>query len=449
MLLSGFWFIIHLQFTITAWCFVFAGLILWIHHFQDISNKPWKQAFRNPEIILSIVLIIIASMIRWRSFLLSLVLFVPVFIALFRFRDLKKMIPIISIVLLVVLSGFAFHVLHKYIYNMVEIHKEHGERMPYINQFIDYNILGNFSDYEKTDFIKQGRWSPNDYSMLKSWFYLDENLYSKEKAKLILDSLPSNPAKTTSGDQWHIIRELMSKNMSVNLLLIALLGLLMARLPGKIIALLLIVFGLSISLSWYLISFYKIPPPRVFYSFFMLLAILPVVYPTSNSVLPKLKPVYYITGAVAVALILITKVPGTISKYNETKTKLTNYNTWLHQEMQKINPNPANLYIAWTQSFPWEFMLPFDNLGYLKNFRSINSQYGPSALSTLREFGISDPYKALVEDPRVFLITDVKKENVQFQLLGGFLLEHYNLRVQRQVIYQNEVFTINRLSAIP
>jgi hypothetical protein len=449
MLLAGFWFIIHLQFTITAWCFVFAGLVLWVYHFQDISNKPWKQVFRNPEIILSIVLIIIGSMIRWRSFLLSLVLFLPVFIALFRFRDLKKMIPIASIVSLVVLSGFALHVLHKYIYHMDEIHKQHDERMPYINQFIDYNILENFSDEEKIDFIKQGGWSPNDYSMLKSWFYLDVNLYSKENAKRILDSLPLSTAKTTSGGQWHIISGLMGKNMSVHLLLIALLGLLMARLPGKTIALLLIVFGLSISLSWYLISFYKIPPPRVFYSFFMLLAILPVVFPVSNSILPKLKQVYYIAGAVAVALILMTKVPGAISKYNETKTKLTNYNTWLHREMQKINPDPANLYIAWTQSFPWEFMLPFDNLGYMKNFRSVNSQYGPSTLSTLREFGISDPYRALVEDPRVFLITDVKKENVQLQLLGGFLFEHYNLRVQRQVIYQNEVFTINKLSFMP
>jgi hypothetical protein len=82
-------------------------------------------------------------------------------------------------------------------------------------------------------------------------------------------------------------------------------------------------------------------------------------------------------------------------------------NARLRESIAALVPRPDRLYVAWSTAFPYRYVLPLEDTGYLKDLRLFSlgwPQRSPIADRMLRSFGASDVYSALLGRSDVFLI---------------------------------------------
>jgi len=91
--------------------------------------------------------------------------------------------------------------------------------------------------------------------------------------------------------------------------------------------------------------------------------------------------------------------------------------------------------VNWGASFPWKAVMPFENIFYLKNFRTFDlgaSERTPFAYEVLHEYDISNLYSAIAENKSVYLIIgNFTADYLEYYL--DFMQEHYHLTLTPKV----------------
>jgi hypothetical protein len=184
----------NLQFTTTSMVAGCSGILLLISLVSGWRRTPWIIYFTG------IVLQIISGMIRYKVYLLLLLLFVPViFLLVVKKRTIRILFPF-----LIAVSIFGgFFAFHNAYYN----------RDPEWRYYLQYNALrGQITDFRYTRYNENTQalytavgWSENDTNMIKGWFYLEQEKYT-------LDDLEFLAAQFGPEQQsWVDIQETVSK----------------------------------------------------------------------------------------------------------------------------------------------------------------------------------------------------------------------------------------------
>lgn len=451
LFMGGSMFIIRLQFTVTSWCYVFAGVFLLANNLQKLVNLKIVDLIKSPVVQAAFILILVGSMVRWKSFILAFVISVPLIIAGLRKSDfsVRRLIHLASLFAIICVTAFVLHEFSKLVYKSDPERKAFLVRKSALNDFIDFAIVENVeSEAAREAIIESAGWTLNDYNMLVNWFYLNETLYSYENMHKIIGQIPRIHKPYSFEKLKRKLGQIVTGTIPLNLILVALLGLFLGGMSKRSIATLLVSSVIMLALSVMMIYYLKPPPERVSNAFFILLVSLPVLQAANT--LWKSKYKYYLYGISALmGVFILTRVPDIVRVLNNTDRNISAYNSWFRQEIGKLNQNPDNLYIAWTASLPYELMLPFEDISYMKKFRSATTQYGSANRLSMAEFNINDPYYELVTDDRLYLITSTDKNDRQLTMFATYIYEHYEVYIRNNVILANEVFTVHDLYLSP
>ncbi|MCS7029734.1 MAG: hypothetical protein NZ519_13325 [Bacteroidia bacterium] len=116
----------------------------------------------------------------------------------------------------------------------------------------------------------------------------------------------------------------------------------------------------------------------------------------------------------------------------EYSNDVVSYNRSLKEFCRIIPVN--NLVIGWGLGFPYEHILPFDNLDYIKHFHTYPLgafQRTKDQMKILHQYKIADLYYDMGNSDKVFLMVYSSKDE---SLLKVYMKEHYNIETEFSIV---------------
>jgi len=447
-IISGYYVIVSLQFTIVASMLAIAGLMLlfFIHYNENI--RYFKEAiFRKlaPYQVVSIGFIILASLIRFESMLFISLLFIPIiFYNLYQIQERFKTIYKLKVLVISFLTCFLLQKYHVYRYDSWSDFLEFNTKRA---MFVDYNILGYAPKEAQIKALRAANWTINDYYMLMTWFFAEDKLYNIENFDKAIKQLPAY--------KHHIkLRELIDYQIQVYsyfrvvlAIFIFFLGLCFCKKQDIILCI-----GVFIFLPIMLVGihyFLKAPPIRVFLPAFHFIAILPMIFFhfTWNDLISHQ---VRLIGVLISLLIIILKTHY-LSETDQPINEVAEYRKKNLKDFTDVlsNLGQEQILVSWGQFFPYEYILPFSDLSVLgKRLRIIGlgtSQQTPDTKKMMYKLDINNIYVDLVRKDNLFLVAN--EELVKYYV--QYMKEHYNLDVVVDVVikdnHSGRVFKIRQV----
>lgn len=442
-LTEGVYLLLNLHYTSLAELMVLSGFLLLLADPADEERgeeksrrRPaWREAW-------ACAFIALGSMVRWDTFALPLALGVPVLLAgsvcPWRTRLVRRGI----VVALGILGGVVLQQADTRLRRGDESWKEFCEYYPLVRRFVDYKLLAGRPAGELEAIVGKAGWTLNDYELISNFWFLDPALYSAERLRAVLAGVPAMKAvpvaKAAVG-----MKRILADYVSIHGLLVALLGVYVLHRRRGSALLFGLATGLVLGLLAYLIYFRKPPPPRVFAPMFAFLAALPLVLPSAHAKAAsggrsKTRIVLAVILACGVLLIVRRAVASCRWQSMENRSQQAE----LRGVMKHLAPAPSHLYVLWGASFPWPHLAPFEDLRWLRSFKTFGiggAQRLRDAQRILAEFGIGDLPSALAGDRHVLLVCD---PDTRFPLYRTYMREHRGIDVEAEVVQRNAEFTV-------
>ena len=324
---------------------------------------------------------------------------------------------------------------------------------PRWNRFNESNELkGNFTDrpIEKNDqALAAAGWSENDLLMIKNFFFLDPEVYSDENLRKVSE---------LSGFQYQHKSLGELGGQAVSLLKT---GRFQGLLFGSLLfgAVTLGVFGsgrfnlfattatllFALSALGALAVLEKEPPFRVWYPVLGLVSIQYFIITELSSGKRRLGA----AAAAAAALCFFSawSLASLFSLSNSHRMQQSAANG----DLQSIFNAPAsdkNLYVVWGNSFPFESVVyPLQRAGLsISKIKLLALGVGnqqPHVQDRLKEFGITDLYRSIYSDSRVFMIVNSPD---LIGMLKTYLGQHYKVDVSEELVFDGTTFKVYRFS---
>jgi len=426
-------FITNLQFTITAILAGQTGIILFLSALEDSRSRcSWIMLF------ISILLILISCMIRRKGCYLVSLLSIPVLLVTFvetikRIPEkrllIKKYVVFITVAAVLAATAVQFNRMY---YNTNPEWKRFYTINALKGQFIDYN-RASYTNDTKYIFDEVG-WSYNDFKMLMTWFFADTEVFSTDKMENVLSVFP--PHKPVS-DPLAVLKTL--KNVLADSYVLCILFVLFAfhidfRRRQDLLKAFLTFFAVVIT-AYLMILFLKLPA-RVYLPMFSFSAAL-ALFLADRKIAFK-HNVLNIIGLVVLVIALCT-LPVTLGEQYKNGKAISLKNRYLKEELLKINPQKDQLFYTWGHVFPHQYVLPFDTVEYLSNFKLIGISsilHTPFTTRRMEEFDIEDLYTGLYEKDTIFLIAYPSYLPNYIQ----YVQEHYGVDVQAEIHYTSYTF---------
>jgi len=393
-------------------------------------------------------------MVRWEILLMVMGLFTP--LVLFQLKD--KFAPNIKFyayflgTIFLICSGLRFWE-HSTYANDKEW-QEHISIHKYITQIIDFDALEHINQIERNKIFDKFGWSETDYSMVRRWFYLDTVIYSQKNLKGILDEekFSKDTIDYLSGPKMTIY--ILLSGMGRGLLIFGLAVLFYTGVKFKSVfsmefkALFLSCITV-IAFIFYLCYFKKPPPERIHFGLiFYMTLILFGTFAAGNPSGFALKSIWGNMPLKIISILLFLQLSFATVGYFEMSHRIRVNNNQLHQFFSNLTPNHENLYVNWGDSFPWEYVMPLENIFYLKNFKCFDlggSERAPFAYEILRQYNIRNLYTAIAQNKLVYLvISDSRKKHLDIYL--DFMQEHYSIKLNPLVREKYMNFTVFQFS---
>lgn len=122
--------------------------------------------------------------------------------------------------------------------------------------------------------------------------------------------------------------------------------------------------------------------------------------------------------------------------------RITLLNRQFKQDISALHPRDDQLFIVWGAAFPYTRILPLDNFDYLGNMKLISlgtTLRTPITRARMKEYGVSDIYKALYEKDNVYLITNNDRHLYYYT---EFIKEHYGADIQFRLAFKGNGFRV-------
>ena len=452
-LLIGMKLMLSLQFTIVAAMVALAGISLLVfyphEYFEGQSSTHFSfekiLTFRN---IAGVLLIALGCMIRWRSMIYAIALALPVLAFYYYQKPFKIILRQSGLLAVGILLSALMYQVNQMAYSSAGW--DHFlEAKPKAMKFINYGIIQNLPNEERRKIEKKIGWSTNDLNMFLNWFFMDEELYSIEKFDKALAFVP--PYRKRSAEE---VQSLMEKAMAnryfVNGLLMAIIGLLFFAFRWRnllaIFAMLITIVLLFLYLTYYL----KPPPQRVYFVAYAWLGVFPLLMLNRHVKVPllRLSKQYLIQKILLFLLVigLVYQYNGLFTKMKANSKNFESSSQWLYSTVKEINKNgEASLYVTWANSFPWKYITPFQDVRYLKDFRTFGlgtGQQSPESKQILNEFGIKNLYTALLQREDILLIIKNRSAQRLLHFYKEFVKEHYGIEAYAEGVATTNVFSV-------
>ena len=462
----GLFYLNNLQFTTTACLVGQSGLLAAVTALRErdaigIVRARWLLA-------IGVALLVLASLIRLESFVLTAFVGVPV-VALAVGRPLDKASLARGIAAGLTCCGLVLA--------LATYHSAYYRRDPQWEEFLRYNKLRiKFNDYAWTSYTPEtagifaaARWSENDHAMIQDWFYDEPALYSYEQLQGILAAYPWQSSRLNADYALTCLRPLWRDKSLWPLALI--LPLLMASTPGTRREWL--IFGGTLLAAGVLLVVVamcnKAPPSRVYFPA-LTFVVLPLLVaaraapPVSrrgiidralqlSTALPfgprrRNRALWQPAGVQALILLAVVAAAMAASRQIRVSKHTARDRRAAEQCLAALPETEDRLYVAWATDFPFEVLSPFDNLQSLGQRRLLMvswPQGTPIATAMKRRFGIENLAQALAVDERVYLLGDATSH----PLLARFLAEHCgaSLRFSPRYDGQHEFDVVGRFDA--
>ena len=424
------YFLNNLQFTVTSFVAGQSGIFLFLAFIKDKSAKSWLM------LTVSVLLLILSFFVRSSVFYLVMLLAIPLLGTVFleSYKNRGVVVKYSVFIIILVLSTSLLNIYNKAYYNRDPEWKDFFAVNALKSRFIDWRHTA-YNDETKYIF-DEVNWSRNDYYILLTWFFADESLYSKENLEKVSSIFPAYKTYMSPGDVLQQFRTIISKMFF--LLLIALLFSFYVsadnRSRATILSTLLLIFMVMI----FLIVTKRLPL-RVYHPMFSFL-IVTCLYLTDKGIdfsltgLGKIK--------IILLLIIVTGLIPVFQKHLITGRKNIYNNRQFKKTISEIKPREDQLFVVWGATLPYEHILPFDTMEFMKNFKLISlgtTLRTPVTKARMKEFSITDIYKALYEKDNVFLIVN----NMRYlYYYTQYVLEHFDVNVQFRYVFRSSVFSI-------
>jgi hypothetical protein len=430
-------FFTYMQFTMTALLAAFAGFMSFFMS-AEIFGRPRQRAI----LALSSLLLLLSAFIRMDSFFLALLVVLPLLMLGLsekhskdddRLRRLFLGWVILGILFLAV-ANFAWYQKDKDWSEYRRFDKARAELQ-------DYRITA-YSAQSKPYFDSVG-WSENDYWLFKNWYYANPAKFNADIFRKLSDFFPrvGSTGKTSSHSD---LQELLFSSWDFRMMLCFFLLLIFC--PRSSWKYLLAQWLWVLLVFLVLIYFYR-APDRVtlpIMAFLVMGAIFlsekPLVNQRDGFGLSQVKVIILL-----VVFIFSLSVPW--GYYRENLGKRLSQEQ-LHTFLAMVKPKDDQLYEVW--SFPFEELSVFDNLECLKPFHLFLTSFcqtSPASLRGLERFGVREPLRDAVDNPRVLLVCSPEEGAHYYQ----YMKENYHQTIYAVPLFKCihfEVFTIHSRKAL-
>ncbi|WP_250629993.1 hypothetical protein [Rhodoflexus caldus] len=412
--------LLNLQFTIVASITALAGML----------TLCQTNIIPPRDIVISTLCILISTMIRYQSTLLIFILLLPFIIISFYHEKLESISRYFKIIVSNIIIAFVF-----FIYSDAD-YKNYSNDYIYFKSYIvkitDQNLETFYNEKEFMDILNSARWSKNDFEMIKNWFFMDKNLYNIKSFKKITNKkhLFSVNFNLLSVKSYFFLYEIFSSKISFFMISVAL-GLFFIF-PNKkdgyitscltIVVLVILVVFIRYTMKW--------PPERVLIPMFITaISVILFSYRKLNiqNICRWKLHVYLLT-----ALIALYSGASLIQDQYNNSIYISSYNDSLKKFCNRI-PN-GSLVVGWGVGFPYENILPFESISYLKHFYTYPLgafQRADDQMKILYQYHIGNIYYDIGNNDKIFLMVYSDKEK---HLLKTYVKEHYNFNTEFLVV---------------
>lgn len=439
----GVYFLVHVQFTSTAFLIGLAGLsLIMVSLMLDCRerHRPWLKWG-------GACCLIFASLVRFQSLQMLVLTSLPMLLLLFYqyFSSLKIKVYLLPAALAVfgVLGG---HYYDAQYYQQDEEWREfltyHAALAPLINDIeIPYN--------EQTqEVFADVNWSRTDYRAFREWVYLDQEKFSLDRMQRFqqqVATLPLSQMPEVTASRMQAVRHALTRPVTYFSLFATLLFTFLGQ-KGS---------WQRKSIKWtvlwcvlimaYLVVYKKLPD-RVFSCLialcFYFTLLMNVTGKEGLAATGRIfrGPLLLKTGMVMLILLSSAMLLGYVS----WSDRIVKQNTRLKQDVQLLKEKlPDKVFVAiWT--FPIDRFLPLDNQSVFKDFKYLflNGRQGsPLFQKKMKAFQIESPLDELLGSRQIFFISHPKMDS----MLREYLKEYYGSEVFWNQLYVGGNFVIYQL----
>lgn len=429
----------HLQFTTEAGIAGVGGVLLLATGLSREEPHPWSHLCAGA------LLLSLAALIRVEIGFMVLGVFGPVLLVEAAPLDRSRLIRLGAIGLVAVgLLGLEVQN-RRFHQSDPEWGGFHRQYVMLRQELVESKLRRPNIDYTpetKAVFDEVG-WCETDFRLMCRSVYYDDEQISDEKVERILSRLP-RPWRVDPADYVQQLLEMAFHPSVVPVFPV----------------LLLLLFGMSrrgwialgagafvwLGALFYFLNYAKPPPDRVY---------LPVVagalwtsaFFARRDVLPPYRPLFgrWPRTTLRQALVAIALVVGAVNLNG-----LWREGRWtreraaeLRAAIARLAPRPDQLYVIFAGEFPYEVILPFEDIEFMRPMKSLGTLHNSGFNKRrMREFGITDVYTALYERSDVLLVSTDE--------LNGWLAEsvrrHRGVELVFKRVFQGPEFEVYDVS---
>ncbi|MDB6093180.1 MAG: hypothetical protein JWM32_742 [Verrucomicrobia bacterium] len=408
-----------IQFTKTAFYATLAGALL-----LALANTGAR--LNRPLVAGATLFALVGSLIRPESFVFAVTVCVPPLVVGWWCQRAEVAPPFKRRLMgLGIFLGVPFFlILTTSVVDRLGPWKQFYDYRMYRSQALDFGGRITY-DENKHDAFDQIHWSRNDFAMTRQSSYFDPEIFSAENYRHLLEAFPQRWQIDNAWAQSRaFLQSLRAPAYAITLVaggLILIVGFgrrnawAMATVLLSVSALLL---GILLLLKW--------PPHRVILPAFGC-AYCGLVWHALQAAQTRWRRSLLATGCAAAFVVVgFQRLPAAY-----TASRLTQRDSAAAlQELTELHSDRSQLYFTWSANFPYE--QTFHPFNYHRELFEDHLQVGswalhhPTAEAMLHQFGVTQPYVGLVNNPHLFLIA--APDGVT--LYRRFMQEHYGRDVE-------------------
>lgn len=435
-----FLFFTFLQFTMTSMMAAQAGLWLFL-------APAGPAAGRRSVLSLAAAgsLLLLSSLIRLDAFLLMLLVSLPLWVFAWKGGKSALWTPpkrkFIALTVILVAACALFNALWSH---RDSEWKEYARFKKALNELHQYRAL-EYSERTKPLFDSVG-WSQNDFHLFRSWYFMDPEKCVTSKIEALNEGLPR------SGLRWkrasfHSPGEMFGSFWDARILVFFFFFLLFCG--AKEVRSLLVQCLWSVLVLLFLLYFMK-ATDRVTLPILAFLVHL-AVHHSSRLPFGEGKRKFFLTERVRAWAGILLLAGAFFSTYpllreqHAGNLERRRIESGMEKALDGLKPGTDRLYVMW--DFPFELFNAFDDPERYRPYRLFVTSYfqrSPLVMETLREFGVKDLFRDMVDNPRIFL--NCSRE--QGVLLHTYLQERYRLDIRAEKEFDGGFFKVYSIHSI-
>lgn len=412
--------LVKLQFTVVASILAISGYFTILK-----SLSSWERIF-------GAFICLLSALIRHESFLLITVLSFPVFI--FELYYQKKR-SILGYYFFLVILSFAFSY---YSGNFYDQQNKGYTFNQYRAALAEFTFDERISAEQKEQLFRQANWSENDYLMLKHWIFMNDTIYNIAVFKQLLSNAPYTTyilKNLINYKSYFFLYDIAFSPASLIAFIITIILIVITGNNLKTMYFYLLMWGITFGLFVFIRYYMKAPPDRVLLPVFAFLGMLPLlIIRTGGNQISIVSRRNY--------LILLLVLPFLFNLYRtiymtfEDSQNVVHNNSFLKDFISENHLNQAsNLIVPVGVGFPLEFILPFENLQYMRGidlFPLGCLQISIQQKQILEKHNIKDFYLSLVTQPNIYVL--LYEPSQDLDLIIKYFQEHYFLNISHEVV---------------